>query len=58
MRPVVRGSRHLTFSDLMVRWLSRLLNNGSMVVSRIEHGQSPDARGASSNEHERAIHQA
>lgn len=58
MRPVVWDSRQLTFPDLMVRRLPGLIDNGSMVVSRIEHSQSPDTRGTSGNEHERAIHQA
>ena len=57
MRPIVWCSRDLSSLYAMMRSLTRFIQHRAMVMSPVKHRQCPDTRIASSDKHERAVHQ-
>ena len=57
MWPVIWGGRQLTLPDLVVRCLPGLIEDGPVVMCRVEDGQRPDAGRASCDQHKGAVHE-
>lgn len=57
MGPIIRHCRDLTLLDLVVRDLTRPVNDWSVIVRRVQDRQGPNPRSARRDQHERAVHQ-